>query len=247
MAEAADLDLREAPLQAVDGVEIDGAGGGEIALAREVGAFAVGEAAHDLGDHEVGVGIALAVAVRAHVDGHAVDGDGEVGAVVEVEAAQEVLVGLAFPAVLGDDEAGCGLEQLSRAVDGAGLELGGQHHALACRLRLADRVGGGVDRLDRIRIRARRLRRGRGLGCGRPRGLLLGLRCGRLLLDRRRRHGDRRKLPLRLLLGIAGVGGEHEPDRADEARGQRADTHYNPPKARPRPARPIADAAGRSV
>ena len=59
-----------------------------------------------LGDQEVDVGIALAVAVGAHVDRHAVDRDGEVGAVVEVEAAQEILVGFALAAVLRDDEAG---------------------------------------------------------------------------------------------------------------------------------------------
>jgi CopG family transcriptional regulator, nickel-responsive regulator len=244
MAEAADLDLREVPLQAVDGVEIDGAGGGEVALAREVGAFAVGEAAHDLGDHEVGVGIALAVAVRAHVDGHAVDGDGEVGAVVQVEAAQEVLVGLALAAVLGDDEAGRGLQQFPRAVDGAGLELGGQHHALARRLRLADSIGGRVDRLDRVRSRARRLRRSGRLGGDRRCWLLLGLWGGGLLLGGRRSDGDRGKLPLRLLLGVTGVDGEHEAERADEARGQRADTHYNPPRARRRPAVPLLTLRG---
>ena len=46
------------------------------------------------------------MAVRRHVDRHAVDACREVGAVVEVEAAQEVLVGLAVARVLRDDHAG---------------------------------------------------------------------------------------------------------------------------------------------
>jgi hypothetical protein len=52
------------------------------------------------------------VRVRRHVDRHAVDPGREVGAVVEVEAAQVVLVGLAVAAVLRDDDAGNEFEHL---------------------------------------------------------------------------------------------------------------------------------------
>ena len=55
---------------------------------------------HQLGDQEVEIRVALAVRVRRHVDRHAGDRRREVGAVIEVEAAQEVLVGLALAAVL---------------------------------------------------------------------------------------------------------------------------------------------------
>src|SRR5258708_13273909 len=41
-----------------------------------------------------------------HVGRQVVDRDGQIGAVVEIEAAQEILVGLAVAAVLGDDQAG---------------------------------------------------------------------------------------------------------------------------------------------
>ena len=41
-----------------------------------------------------------------HVDGHAVYFDGKIGAVVKVEAAQEILVGLTLSGMLGDDQAG---------------------------------------------------------------------------------------------------------------------------------------------
>jgi len=44
------------------------------------------------------------VRVRAHIDGHAVDVNGEVSAVVEVEAAQEVLIGFALATVLRNDQ-----------------------------------------------------------------------------------------------------------------------------------------------
>jgi hypothetical protein len=62
----------------------------------EVGTSADPHRLDQLGNEEADVGVALAVAVGSHVDRHAVDPDGEIGAVVEIEAAQEVLVGFAF-------------------------------------------------------------------------------------------------------------------------------------------------------
>ena len=50
--------------------------------------------------------------VAAHVDRNAVDGGREVRAVVEIEAPQIVLVGLAAAGVGGDDHAGDGFQQL---------------------------------------------------------------------------------------------------------------------------------------
>ena len=61
--------------------------------------------------------------VGALVDQHAVDGGAQVGAVVEVEAAQVELVGLALATVLADDQARRGFEQLAGSVDGARVEL----------------------------------------------------------------------------------------------------------------------------
>ena len=62
---------------------------------------------------------------------------GEVGAVVEVEAAQEILVGLAVAAVLGDDEARHDLEHFAGAQDGAILQLLDKHRSLAGGVHLA--------------------------------------------------------------------------------------------------------------
>jgi hypothetical protein len=59
--------------------------------------------------------------VDAHVDRHALDRDGEIGAVVEIEAAQEVLIGLSLAAVPRDDQARRGFEQFARP----GRRIGG--------------------------------------------------------------------------------------------------------------------------
>ena len=152
----------------------DRAGRGEVALVGEVGTLADVASTDQLGDQEIDVGIALAVAVRAHVDRHAVDVDGKIGAVVEIEAAQEVLVGFALAAVLGDDEAGRRFQHLADAQRRNGIDLRAGHRQLArgfrgwCRGRGLRRRGRrcGPHRLDRrhpgrpdLRLRRRTPRR----------------------------------------------------------------------------------------
>ena len=63
------------------------------------------------------------MAVRALVDRHAVDRNGEIGAVIEVHAAQEILVGFALAAVLRDDQTRRALEQFTRPVIRPRLDL----------------------------------------------------------------------------------------------------------------------------
>ena len=70
---------------------------------------------HKLRDDGVHVRVALAMRVRRQVQRHAVDENGEVRAVVEIEAAQKILVGFAAAGVLRDDQAGKRLQNLSRA------------------------------------------------------------------------------------------------------------------------------------
>ena len=93
----------------------DGAGGGEIALIGEVRPLADIDRLHQLRDQEIDIGIALAVAMGRHVDRHAVDGDGEIRAVVEIEAAQKILVGFALAGMLGHDQARHDFEHLAGA------------------------------------------------------------------------------------------------------------------------------------
>ena len=88
---------------------------GEIAVFGEIGTFAVVDAFHELWDKAVEVCVTLAVGVCAHVDGHPVDGDEEVGSVVEIEAAEEVLGSLSAAGVLGDDDPRDGFEDLATA------------------------------------------------------------------------------------------------------------------------------------
>ena len=92
--------------QPVDVVDRDRAGGAEVADVGEVRPLADIHRLDQLRDHEIDIGIALPVAMGRHVDGHAVDLDGEIGAVVEIEAAQKILVGFAFAGMLGDDQPG---------------------------------------------------------------------------------------------------------------------------------------------
>jgi hypothetical protein len=59
----------------------------------------------------------LAVRVGRQVDGDAVDRAGEIGAVIELEATQVILVRLPLAAVLADDETGDVFENLARPQD----------------------------------------------------------------------------------------------------------------------------------
>lgn len=78
----------------------------------------------ELGDEEVEVGVALPVRVRRHVDGHPLETRLEVRAMIEVEAANEVLVRLAVARVLRDDEPRHGFEQLAFAQEGTPANVG---------------------------------------------------------------------------------------------------------------------------
>ena len=95
----------EVVLQLVEVMNVHATRSREIALRREIRTFVVIDACNQLRDHEIEIGIALPVGVRAHIDGHARDVGREIGPVVEIEAAQEILVRFAGAAVLRDDHA----------------------------------------------------------------------------------------------------------------------------------------------
>ena len=112
-------------------------------------------AADQLGNQEVEIRVALAVRVRRHVHRHAGDRGGEVGAVIEIEAAQEVLVRLALAAVLRDDDAGHGLQHFARRASADAPRAARGDRALAGRLRDADEILGGVLDVGEVRERPR--------------------------------------------------------------------------------------------
>jgi hypothetical protein len=78
---------------------------------------------HQLRDHEIGIGIALAMCVGAQVDRHAVECDVDIGAVVETEATKEILVRLALAAVLCDGQPWYCLERFALPVGRKLLQL----------------------------------------------------------------------------------------------------------------------------
>jgi hypothetical protein len=158
----------------IEGGQLDGAGGVVVAVACGVRALVDGDRGDRLGDQEVRVGVALAVPVRGQVDRHAVGEDGDVGAVVGVEAADEVLVGLATAGVLRHHQAGYLPQQVRRLRARPGPEPAGVE--VHRRRRLGRGVAGDGDGLvgggqrqqvlvgqaaQRGRGRQRRRRRGR--------------------------------------------------------------------------------------
>ena len=63
------------------------------------------------------------MAMGAHIERHAVEIEREVGAVIEVEAAQEILVGFAVAAVLRDDKTWHDFQRLAGLLEGQRVHL----------------------------------------------------------------------------------------------------------------------------
>ncbi len=103
----------------------------EIAGVGAVGALAIIDPLDDFGDQAVDVEVPLAVAVGAEVLRHVVDVQRVVGAVVEVETAQEVLVRLAAARMLRGDQTGGGFEQFAGAQQRTDLDVGTGYPAFA--------------------------------------------------------------------------------------------------------------------
>ena len=95
----------------------------KVAFIGKVRAFFVVDAFDQLGDKPVQIAVALPMRMRGHVHGHAVYEAGEIGAVVQVKAAQEILIGLAIAAVLRDDHAWHKLQHLRRPQAWAALAI----------------------------------------------------------------------------------------------------------------------------
>ena len=230
--------------EAVGVVDVPGARRREVAVLGEVRALGELHAADQLGNQEVEVGVAVAVAVRRHVHRHAGHRGGEVGAVIEVEPAQVVLVGLAFAAVLADDHARDGLEHLGRAHHRTGVELAGGDRALAGRLGDPDQVLGRP--LDVGEVGERGLAGDGDVGGERQREHGVAAH-GRPRAARRPRAGPRRSSPAGTPAGPAraarrrsGMCREHRcRSAARRHRGGQLDHHAGQPRARL-----VADRAG---
>ena len=70
--------------------------------------------------------------MRWHIDGHVIQSEGEVGAMVQIKSAHKVLVGLAFTAVLGGYQARDKLQQFGGARNRAQFQLGVKNNTFGC-------------------------------------------------------------------------------------------------------------------
>ena len=68
--------------------------------------------------------------MAGHVDGDLVHAHRQIGAVIEVKAAQEILIGFPAARMLGDDHAGNFLHHFGGTQQGAKRQVGGAYHAL---------------------------------------------------------------------------------------------------------------------
>ena len=136
--------------QTIDIGHADRAGGGEIAFVGVIRAFLHLDRVEQFRHQEIEIGIALPMPVRAHVERHAIEEQREIGAVIELKAAQKILVGFALAAVLRDDETGHDFQRLCRPVERLVIHLcAGERHRARRRRVCGDwktRYGGGDDR-----------------------------------------------------------------------------------------------------
>jgi len=141
---------------------------GRVALTRIVGTLEHADAADDLGDDEVDVGVALSVNMERDVDGDFAHFHLDARAVVEVEAAKVDVVAQALAILVVDEEARRGREHLARLL----ARRGGQGLAVDADIAEATRRGPG-NRPDLHRLHAcldgRRRVGSRGFGWARGR------------------------------------------------------------------------------
>jgi hypothetical protein len=154
---------RERPIEAGEEMKLRAAGAPEISDLRVVHAELVIHEVDELRNEEIEIGVALPVAMRREIERHSVQPRLEVGSVVEVEAAHEVLVRLAVARMLRHDHPRHRLQQLAFARDRAEPELGGADAARRGAHRHAAKVVAAAhhfDGVERQPARGVRLRRG---------------------------------------------------------------------------------------
>ena len=123
--------------------------------------------------------------MRRQIDRHVVDEDRQVRAVIEIVAAQVILIGLAAIGMHDDREARRGFENFAGACDRTSVQVLPRDRHLACHRRPDRRTAGDIGRAGVVR------RRYGGWGSRRSRGL--GFRAARTRLGVRRSHADGRK------------------------------------------------------
>jgi hypothetical protein len=98
-------------IEAIDGGDEGRSRHREVARISVVRSLSVVDAVDSFRNQTVDVQVPLAMAVGSEIPRHIVDVGGEVGAVIEIEAPQEVLIRFAATGVLSSDQSGHGFEQ----------------------------------------------------------------------------------------------------------------------------------------
>ena len=124
-------------------VHVGRGNGAEIAHRCVIRTLGVIQPVRNLGHQEVQIGVTLAVRIGGPVDRHVIDEVGDVRAMVHIEAARQVLVGLALAGMHGHHQARNALEQLSHPIHGAQIQFLLRHRTLAGGGGLAQQVQSG--------------------------------------------------------------------------------------------------------
>ena len=114
---------RKRTIELTEQMELRTAGAAEVADLGVIDAELVVDVVDEFWNEKIQIGIALPVPVGRKVERHALETRLKIGAVIEVEAANEILVRLPFARVLGDDHPGHRLEQLALARDRAEAQI----------------------------------------------------------------------------------------------------------------------------
>src|SRR6266403_3408259 len=90
----------EALRKGLDEVQTGGAGGRKIPDIRIVRPLPEGHIVHELRNDPIEIHIALAMGVRGEIDGDAINPRGEIGTMIQIKTAQEILIGFPTTTVL---------------------------------------------------------------------------------------------------------------------------------------------------
>ncbi len=149
--------LLENPLlDAVAQIDGERAGIGEVAGVGEVWAFADIQTADGFRHQPVQIGVTLAVGMGRQIDRHVVDEDRQVGAVIEVVAAQIILIGLAAVGMLDHRQAGRRFENFAGPRRRTIVQILPGHRHLARHGGRDRRAAGDIGRTGLVRRRYRR-------------------------------------------------------------------------------------------
>ena len=88
------------------------------------------------------------MSMAALIDGHAIERQAEIDTMIEIDAAQKILIGLAFTTVLADDQSRHNLENLTRASNHTRVDLRLSDRTFICSIRRTQQAVTRTENLD---------------------------------------------------------------------------------------------------